>query len=172
MLFINYYRKLFAIPKDEFGRDEIVDFKAILKQEFTNMLGKDTTSSYVSLVSGTILAFVASHMGGLYGAYYESYFFNSLTVPGIVFLALPYIRDNFYGEIEKLPFLKNIFLYDIPFLFSISVTIMAQIVVAYGLYHALNFLWVLVNYISIGIMFIYRIYSYEKSEDKKSLEAK
>ena len=171
VLAVNYYRKLFAVPKDKFKKEEIIDFKAILTQEFKSLLGKDVPSSYTSLALGATVAFVVSHMGGLYGAYYESYFFNSLLVPAIAFLAIPYLRDNFYNKIEKLSFLKNIFFYDIPFLFGVAVTIMAQMVVVYGLYHALSFLWVLVNYISIGAMIIYRIYSYEKSAGNKSLEA-
>ncbi len=162
ILIANYYRKLFSLSKESFKRDEILYFKNIITAEFNALLGSHLPSAYVVIAAGCALGFISNHMGGLYGAYYESYFFNSIAVPSIIVVALPYLRDNFYPSIQGIAFMKKIFAQDTLFLYAVSATIMTQIIVTFGIYHSINFLWVILNYTGILLLVLYYIYSKEK----------
>ena len=165
ILLANYYRKLFSLSKSSFKRDEITDLQQILKTEFYDLIGSDRPTAYLVLGTGFILGLILNHIGGLYGAHYESYFFNSIAIPGIAAMGLPYLRDNFQNEIKEVSFLKKLFQHDTLFLYSISVTTMTQIMVTFGIYHSINFLWVIVNYIGILLLVVYNVYSQEKKNN-------
>ena len=162
ILIVNYYRKLFSVSQNSFKKDEIINIQNIIRSEFSALLGAHQASGYIVIAIGCTLGFIINHMGGLYGAYYESYFFNSIAVPGITAMAIPYLRDNFYQEIQEVSFIQKIFSQDVLFLYSISVTIMTQIMVTFGVYHSINFLWVILNYVGILLLVIYYIYSKDR----------
>ena len=163
ILFLNYYRKLFDTSKDNFARKDLIDFKNIFLNELNHILGENKKKSYLEIGVGVMIGLIFTHMGGLYGAYYESYFFNSFILPFLLYLGLPYLKDNFEETINRIPLLNRIISNNIPFTFGTSTCIMAQLLVVYGLYHSINFLWVMINYILILFMFMYKIYSTEKN---------
>ncbi len=170
ILIVNYYRKLFSVSKSSFKKDEIIDIQNIIYNEFTALLGVHRASGYVVIAIGCFLGFIMNHMGGLYGAHYESYFFNSIAIPGITAIAIPYLRDNFYQEIQKVSFLQKVFSQDVLFLYSISTTTMTQIMVTFGVYYSINFLWVILNYTAILLLVIYYIYSKDKETTLEQFE--
>lgn len=168
-LLINYYRKLLSDGRREYPRDEIVQIPHFLWMEWSHLVKYDTTTSYIGVGLGALLAFLLSYMGGLYGAHYESYFFHSAILPGLWFLGLPFLKEQYLDELKLTTFWQNLIANDTPFFFGFTVMMMAKSLMVYGMYHALSFLWILTN---VGIsmtLLIYKLTQFEKAENTLSV---
>ena len=132
--------------------------------QFKELLGTDEKTSYVSLGIGFLLGYIASHIGGIYTVYQNDYFFNSALIPAVVVLGLPYFKNNFGQKMNSIPVIKDIISNDIPFIIGVSIEVMAQLLFIYGMYHSLSFVWVILNYVGILVLLLYKVYSREKEQ--------
>ncbi|MCS6983632.1 MAG: hypothetical protein NZM25_00705 [Leptospiraceae bacterium] len=169
VLLIHYYRRLFSDGRREYPREELLHIEKYLWKEWQNLVKEDTSASYLGIGIGAVLAFLFSYMGGLYGAHYESYFFHSAILPGLWFLGLPFLREQYFDDIQLSPFVKKLIYEDTPAFFGFTVMFMGKMLMVYGLYHALSFLWILFNYVVCLVLLLYRLSQGEKIEGKLSL---
>ncbi len=160
VLLVNYYRRLFTQDKNTFERDEITDFKQILLSSWSRLFEKEPLPSYGGLAIGIFLGLLFSYMGGAYGRYYESYFFHSAVIPVLWYLGLPYIKEKISISMEE-NFIYRIVDKDITFFFGLSVVTVSSSFTAYGIYHAISFLWVFANGVGILGLLLFRIYREE-----------
>lgn len=167
ILIINYYRRLFTQNKSTFTRDEITDLKEILLSSWNTLIAKESVSSYGGLSIGIFTGLLFSYMGGAYGRHYESYFFHSAAIPALWFIGLPYIKENVLLNMED-NFFTRLVKKDITFFFGLSVVTASTIFATYGLYHAISFLWVIINAAGILFLLLYRMY---KDENELNLIA-
>lgn len=168
-LLINYYRRLLFDGRREYPREEIVEVPHFLWIEWQNLVKHETTVSYIGIGIGALLAFFVSYMGGLYGAHYESYFFHSAILPGLWFLGLPFLKEQYLDDLKLNSFWQSLLANDTPFFFGFTVMIIAKSLMVYGMYHALSFLWVLANVAIAMSLLIYKLIQFEKAENALSV---
>lgn len=163
VLTVNYYRRLFGDGREEYKRKELLRAEIFLIDEFQRLVNPDTVMSYIGIGAGIILGLIFSYMGGIFGAHYESYVFHSAFIPAIYFFGSIYIKDQFFEELPDLAkrFLNN----DAAFFVVFALSIAAQSLVTYGLYHAISLFWVMFNVLIIMGLAAYRLYKQEQSNN-------
>lgn len=161
VLIINYYRRLFTADKATFTRDEITDLKEIIASSWNTLIAKESLSSYGGLSIGIVTGLLFSYMGGAYGRHYESYFFHSAAIPLLWFIGLPYIKENVLMNMED-NFFTRLVKKDSTFFFGLTIATVSSAYAAYGMYHAISFLWVITNAIGVLFLLLYRMYKDEQ----------
>ena len=161
----NHYRKLFSDYRESYKRTEILSFWQNISMEWNSTIVQNGNLSYAAVFTGLIVGFLFSNMGGMYGKHYESYFFNSSLWPIILFLVIPYFKDQLFDDISQGTFAGRLLQNDFTFFFSFTVTVMGQMIASYGLYHAISFLWILFNYVICGGLIFFKLYRSEKGDD-------
>ncbi|MDH5719541.1 MAG: hypothetical protein OEZ13_02865 [Spirochaetia bacterium] len=166
IIVINYYRRLFADKREEYRREELLNLKKYIEKEFIRLTEKDTIGSYTAFGIAVFVALIFSYMGGLYGRHYESYSFNSVLMPALLFILIPLAKENLKNEIEGNDFISKLFNHDILMFFGFSAAVISQIMTVYIIYHAISILWVIINVFIILGLLLYYLY---KSEDKNGI---
>lgn len=169
VLLINYYRRLFSDGRREYMREELLRLEQYLWNEWQNLVKEETSVSYLGIGLGAVLAFLLSYTGGLYGAHYESYFFHSAILPALWFLGVPFLREQYFDDMSLSPMIKKLIYEDTPAFFGFTTVIMAKMLMVYGMYHALSFLWIFLNYLICLVLLIYRMSKTEKQEGALSV---
>jgi len=154
VVYLNYFRKLVSSDRDTFKKDEIVNFKEILFFELKHVIFKEKNFQvYIVFFSGVFAAYIFCIMGGIYGAYYESIFFNSAILTVGLYYLIPVIKANNNLNIEDTILYSFLQFSDHLFLgFSFSTAI--QIITAWGMYNAISFFWVLINLFALFTLII------------------
>ncbi|MCB1199154.1 MAG: hypothetical protein KDK41_00810 [Leptospiraceae bacterium] len=156
----NYYRRLFSDGRNEYRRQELLKAESFLWEEIRRLVNPDSVVSYAGLGAGVLLGLMFSYMGGIYGAHYESYFFHSALLPALWFFGAPYLKDQFGDDLPE--FSKRFLQHDLPFFLSFSMTFAAQSFMVYGIYHAISFLWVFLNFAIILGLVLYKMYQVDR----------
>lgn len=163
ILLLNYYRRLLNDGRREYPREELIYAHNFIVNEWQRLISADPTTGYAGAIAGALLGYMLSYSGGMYGEHYESNVFHSAILPALWFLGQPYLKDK-ADEMQWPSFIRKFIDNDLSFFFAFSSIIASQSLVAYGLYHALSFLWVFLNFVLIiGLV----LYSFHKNENKE-----
>ncbi len=167
LLFGNYYRKLFSSDQDSFKREEIIDYKNIFYRELASVMPGLSTDLFISAGIGFGASYLFSHIGHIYGYYYESYFFNSCIYALSVSLALlPYVRSDTPELLKKLYFTSIIIDKPMAFILGTCIASMGQLLAVYR-HHEINFAWLLLNYSILLVFLFYKLYFRDKSTENE-----
>jgi len=167
ILLLNYYRRLLGDGRREYPREELIYAHNFIVNEWQRIVNTDPATGYAGVIAGTLLGYMLSYTGGVYGEHYESAFFHSAILPGLWFIGQPYLRDK--AEEMHWPAVVRKFIdNDVTFFFGLSAIIASQTLVAYGFYHALSFLWVFFNYLVLLALVLYYFHKRD-SEGKGGL---
>ena len=167
ILLLNYYRRLLGDGRREYPREELIYAHNFIVNEWQRIVNTDPATGYAGVIAGTLLGYMLSYTGGVYGEHYESAFFHSAILPGLWFIGQPYLRDK-AEEMHWPPFVRKFIDNDVTFFFGLSAIIASQTLVAYGFYHALSFLWVFFNYLVLLALVLYYFHKRD-SEGKGGL---
>ncbi len=146
-----HYRDLLQEKRESYLREELINWRSILEKKLKDLLLKDT--AYLYFLLGGFLAFLSSFMGGLYGRYYEDYFFNSSFLGILLFFLLPYLKEEAQIK-EEATFLSSFIKYEAPFFLGFSITLFARIWSVYFYYHAISIWWVLLHGALLGFFIL------------------
>ncbi|MBV6493456.1 MAG: hypothetical protein LDLANPLL_01479 [Turneriella sp.] len=163
ILLLNYYRRLLNDGRREYPRDELIYAHNFIFSEWQRLTHNDTTVNYIGVAIGALLGYLLSYTGGVFGEHYESLLFHSAILPALWFIGQPYLKEK-ADELGWPSAIKKFIQNDAAFFFTLSSTIAAQTLVAYGFYHALSFLWVVLNFIVIVALVLYYFYKRERGE--------
>ncbi|MDH5718154.1 MAG: hypothetical protein OEZ22_11035 [Spirochaetia bacterium] len=166
---LNYYRRLFSDNRDEYKRKELIDYKDILIKEWNNLVIKDKNTAYIIMGVSVFAALLFSVMGGLYGKYYESYIFNSALIPAGLFFVIPFLKDSNVAQSQNSDILNKILDHDLVLFFGFSCATAANLISIYIIYHALSFLWILLNFILIIVLLLFFFYKKETGKAISSI---
>lgn len=153
VIMIRYWIDLLKI-KDNYQRNELIDFPRILWQE-TQSLSKEPTSAVVAAISGIILAFLLAMLGGLLSpdtgpepdwasAAMPNYFFQSAISVLVFHLAWPSFKSMAHDSFAP-DFLTSLLESDDIFFGALSISLATFSLTAWGVHHQMAFLFVLVN---------------------------
>jgi len=165
ILLVHYYYRILFPGKGEYKRDEIVDIKSNLKQELNAIYPeKDRGQEYLALTIGSIIGFILSYTGGIYGENYESYVFHSAILPVLAYFGLGFIKKE--GMEDELPSpVKNLLKQDFSLFMGFTLSILAKTVMIYGIYHVVSFLWIFPNIVLMIMALVNRIIEKHKKSD-------
>jgi hypothetical protein len=166
---IYYYIKILVPGKDNYDRKELVDLKTILLSEIENLFqGHDKVKEYTAIGLSTLAIVALSYFGAIYGEHYESYFFHSALFPVLFYVAIGFMKKNKMQQ-DFPEILKFIFKYDFSILTGLTLGILAKIIVVYGVYHVISFIWVLINAVLLFFLLVNRMIEKINKNDYKLL---
>ena len=163
----HYYYRILVPGRESYKREELVNIKGILKEEFDLIFqGKEKSFELIAVAAGSILGFILTYFGGIYGEHYESYFFHSIILPLLVYAGLGFVIKN---DIAKdLPTaVKLIFKYDFSIFIGFSLATLSKIMLVYGIYHVISFVWVILNVAALFVLNVIRIVEKINKDDYK-----
>lgn len=161
---VQYFLVLFSDKRDQYLRDELIDYRHILKHQWSQLVGEDKQFAYSAMGIGLVLGFLLTVMGGA-----GSYFTHSALFVILLYFALPLLRGRFPQTQEnQKQFFTRLLHSDYPLFFSFSMAVIAQIFVSVG---KINFLWLLGNAVIILLLvFIRNINQYNLGKNKDTEE--
>jgi len=158
-----YYRLLYFSDKDNFYRDELTDITGFLPAEILNFIEseRDVTMGSIAFVLGILTSFLWSLFAALFGSStysneFTTYFFLSCFIPLVFFFGAPLVEDYFAGTVGKDHPGTKLSGQTTGFVAGASLTVISLNLTLYGTYHELNFIFVLINVLSSGFVYIYR----------------
>ncbi|MCS6971656.1 MAG: hypothetical protein N2Z22_09565 [Turneriella sp.] len=163
ILLCNYYRRLLTDGRREYPREELIYVHNFVLAEWQRIVSIHPATGYAGAILGALLGYMLSYTGGIYGEHYESAFFHSAIIPALWLLGQPYLKEK-AEELNWPDFIKKFIANDATFFFSLSATLAAQMLVAYGFYHALSFLWIFFNYATTVGLVLYHLRKSESGE--------
>ncbi|MDH4262722.1 MAG: hypothetical protein OEV78_06750 [Spirochaetia bacterium] len=165
VLLIYYYYRILFPGKDKYDRDELINIRYILNIEFKNLFpSNERAPEFLVLTLGSIIGFIFTYIGGIYGENYESYLFHSAILPVLLYFGLGYLKKE---KLEKeLPSpIQNLFKHDFSFFIGFTLSTLAKTILVYGFYHVVSFIWVLPNIIAMVASLVVRIVEKHKKDD-------
>ena len=167
VLLIHYYYRILFPGKGQYERDELVHIRGILKQELDNLYPPTGKSQeYLALIGGSIIGYIFTYIGGIYGEHYESYFFHSAILPAILYYAMGYIKNEEL-QFQMPPIALGILKYDFSLFIGFTLSTLAKSIMVYGVYHVISFIWIFPNLIALMTFLVLRIVEKLKKEDYK-----
>lgn len=153
---LNHYRMIFSQQREQYQRNELIDVKMILEEQWSAVFQSgDSSQTYLNFGISIFIGFLLTFMGGLYNASHQSYLFHSALLPAALFFLIPYLKDHVFTENEPASFVMKMLNDETVLLMGFGLATAAQALTVYGLYHAISFLWVFINVIVIigGILY-------------------
>lgn len=167
VLLIHYYYRILFPGKGSYEREELVNIRGILSQELESLFStKDKSIEYLALVGGSILGFIFTYIGGIYGENYESYLFHSAVLPGLLYIGLGYLKKG-GADIEIPPVVKDLLKYDFSIFMGFTLSTLAKTILVYGIYHIVSFVWIFPNIIAMIVALVIRIVEKHRKDDYK-----
>lgn len=165
MLLLHYYYRIFVPGKGQYDRDELVNIRAIFKQELDGLFpAAEKSQEYFALTLGSIIGFIFSHIGGIYGENYESYFFHSAILPIALYFGLGYIKkERLENDLPAI--VVTLLKYHFSIFIGFTLSILAKTILVYGFYHVISFIWIFPNIALMMTLLVIRIVEKYKKDD-------
>lgn len=173
VLIISYWERLIQ-SKEQYTREELVDFLNILDLQLRKMNSDHSPIGYGAFLFGILIGWILTWIGGFLSpdtgiepdfatGEVPNYFFQSFLFVGMLHIVWPslvfYIEEKFVPEI-----IVEFFKKDKSFFSGLSINLVAISFSCWGVYHSISFLFVLINGI---ILLTYASYQIQKKENRE-----
>lgn len=156
VLIVQYWSQLIR-SRDQYTRDDLIDFAHIVPQQLDLLLGtRDRATSILGLVLGIGSAWLLTLFGGLVSpdvspapdhasGQVPNYFFQSILFPFILHVVWPSLREaaEGYGGPDGIP--SRLLRAEVPFLIGLTIALGSVSITMWGTYHEMNFLFCGIN---------------------------
>ncbi|MDX1958887.1 MAG: hypothetical protein SFU98_09955 [Leptospiraceae bacterium] len=162
---IAYYVNLFTnSDRDSFEKSELIDFARIIPREVVGVVEANGSlqNGLIGFFSAAIFAFLWNLLGSLfastrYSHEFSIYLFLSILLPLGIFFGLPFLVGFLRDSLGNSNIVTKIFSQEVSILGGVSVSLIAQNLTIYGVYHEVSFFLILINILTIGGLFIYKL---------------
>lgn len=162
---VQYFLGLFSDKRSEYKREELLDYKRIYQNQWSQLIGENHQNSYMALGIGILFGFLFVSAGGL-----KSYITHSAIFPVLLFFALPALRGSFPRDEEnKEQFFIHLIHDDLPLFYAFSLAVMAEIFVANSI-GQVDRLWALVNAVIVFVLILIKTGNHQTAKQTTDAE--